>query len=107
MVTSPDGHEIHTYIGISREHLIFQTVLHGPGSRRNCSCVDSKFSGLFKDILYQTNSYKFLMSIHNLGFLHFGSLSSSAMERCEDGRQRMLGSLPWIDSQFVGLCAEL
>ena len=39
--------------------------------------------------------------------LHFGILSSSAMGRREDSRQRMLGPLPWIDSQFVGLCAEL
>ena len=71
-----------------------------------CNCVDSKLSESLKNILYQEDSYKFRMSIHNFGF-RIGFLSSSAMERREDGAQRMLGSLPWIDSQFVGLCAEL
>ena len=71
-----------------------------------CNCVDSKLSESLKSILYQEDSYKFRMSIHNFGF-RIGFLSSSAMERREDGAQRMLGSLPWIDSQFVGLCAEL
>ena len=47
-----------------------------------------------------------LQDMYNLGF-HILILSSGAMERREDSRQRMLGSLPRIDSQFVGLCAEL
>ena len=39
---------------------------------------------------------------------HFGLSSLSAMERRKDSQQRMQpGSLPWIDSQFVGLCAEV
>ena len=48
MVTSPYAPEIHTYIGISLEHLIFQAVLYGPWSRRNCNCVDSKLVGFLK-----------------------------------------------------------
>ena len=50
MVTSPDAPEIHTYIEISLEHLIFQAVLHRPWSRRNCNCVDSKFSEFFENL---------------------------------------------------------
>ena len=44
--------------------------------------------------------------MHKLGFRLLG-LHYSAMERREDSQQSMLGSLPWINSQFVGLCAEL
>ena len=77
----------------------------GPYSRRNCSCVDSKFFDLFQNILYQEDQVSYVNPQSWIS--HFGFLSSSAMERCEDRRQRMLGSLPWIDSQFVGLCAEL
>ena len=39
MVTSPDAPEIHTYIEISLEHLIFQAVLHRSWSRRNCMLI--------------------------------------------------------------------
>ena len=72
VVTAPDTPETHTYIEINLEHLIFQAVLHGPWSRKNCNCVDSKSSDFFKDILYQEDSYKFLMSTHNLGFRILG-----------------------------------
>ena len=105
MVTAPDAPETHTYIEISLEHLIFQAVLHGPWSRRNCNCVDSKFFDLIQDILHQKNQVFYVNPQSWIS--HFGSLSRGAMERREDSRQRMLGSLPWIDYQFVGLCAEL
>ena len=105
MVTAPDARETHTYIEISLEHLMFQAILHGPTSRRNCNCVDSKFFDLLKDILYQEDHVSYVNPQSWIS--HFGFLSSSAMERCEDRRQRMLGSLPWINSQFVGLCADL
>ena len=94
-----------TYIEISLEHLIFQAVLHGPWPRRNCNCVDSKFSALFKDILYQEDILSYVNPQSWIS--HFGFLSSSAMERREDSLQRMLGSWPSMHSQFVGLCAEL
>ena len=68
MVTSPDAPEIHTYIEISLEHLIFQAVLHRSWSRRHYNCVGNKF--LKK--LYQQDSYKFLISTHNLGFRILG-----------------------------------
>ena len=72
MVTSPDAPEIHTYIEISLNHLMFRAVLHRLRSRRNCNCVDSKFSKSCKNILYQKKSYKFFMSTHNLGIRILG-----------------------------------
>jgi len=105
VVTAPDAPETHTYIEISLEHLIFQAVLQGPWCRRNGNCVDGKFFDLLQDMLYQEDHVSYVNSQSWIS--DFGFLSSSAMERCEDRRQRMLGSLPWIDSQFVGLCAEL
>ena len=61
-----------THTSKSVWNVIFQAVLYGPWSRRNCNCVDSKLSDLFKDILYQEDSYKFLMSTRNLGFRLLG-----------------------------------
>ena len=56
-----------THTSKSVWNVIFQAVLYGPWSRRNCNCVDSK-----QDILYQEDSYKFLMSTRNLGFRLLG-----------------------------------
>ena len=107
VVTSPDAPEIHTYIEISLEHLIFQAVLHRFWSRRNSDCVDNNFSAFIKNILYQQKFAQVSYVNPQSWIPHFGFLSSRAMERREDFWQRMLVSLPWIDSQFVGLCAEL
>ena len=106
VVTSPDAPEIHTYIEISLEHLMFQAVLHRFWSRRNCDCGDKKFLNFSRHFVSKRTVQ--ISYVNPQSWIsHFGFLSSSAMERREDGRQRMLGSLPWIDSQFVGLCAEL
>ena len=107
VVTSPDAPEIHTYIEISLEHLMFQAVLHRLWSRRNCDCVDSKFSEFFKTFCIKNNCIQISYVNPQSWISHIAFLSSRAMEKREDGRQRMLGSLPWIDSQFAGLCAEL
>ena len=67
MVTSPDAPEIHTYIEISLEHLIFQAVLHRSWSRRHYNCVGNKFFEFRKKIV-STKFLQFLISTHNLGF---------------------------------------
>ena len=72
MVTSPHAPEIHAYIEISLEHLIFQAVLHRSWSRRKYNCVDNKFSAFIKNNLYQKKSHKFLLSTRNLGFRILG-----------------------------------
>ena len=88
-------------------HIQFFLDKQEPWSRRTCNVLMAS-SPNFTHTLHENGySYKFLVSTKRFWISPFGLSSLSAMERREDSRQRMLGSLLWIDSQFVGLCAEL
>ena len=77
-------------------------------------CIPKKLYLCWQQVLYI-----FWRHFVSRGFVHvsyvnpqfwisqFGFSSSRAMERRQGGGQKMLGSLPRIGSQFVGLCAEL
>ena len=106
---SPDTSEIQTYwyIKIRLEHLIFKILdKQEPWSRRTCNVLMGSSPNFTHTHILHENGYKFLVSMQKLGFRLLG-FHKSAMERREGSQQRMLGSLPWINSQFVGLCAEL
>ena len=97
-----------THTSKSVWNIIFQAVLQ-PLPRRKCNCVDGHFSKCRTHTHTLNEKLSLQISCVNAQswISPFGFSSLSAMERREDSQPRMLGSLPWIDSQFVGLCAEL
>ena len=100
-------HKWNSGIKIRLEHLIFKILdKQEPWSRRTCNVLMGSSPNFTHTHILHENGYKFLVSMQKLGFRLLG-FHHSAMERREDSQQRMLGSLPWNNCQFVGLCAEL